>query len=162
MEHVLVLIMSHIGQRPCICPNSDLQRSFTSQILTIPFLWQLFPYLKQVVEFSKLCSILTFVCWSCHRNLRYTSYMGRILLMKLIRLIYLPVLCISIDYFVICGHLAAGTLYVFPCQNFFFRIMYHLSAFIIAGVYSPYPGFHHKRSESMLYPSDGTLCQRSC
>lgn len=42
LEGVLVSIMSHIGQRLCVCPNSDLRWSFTSQILTIPFLWKVF------------------------------------------------------------------------------------------------------------------------
>ncbi|KAB1213802.1 E3 ubiquitin-protein ligase UPL6 [Morella rubra] len=48
LEHVLALIIPHIGEKPCTCPNIDPRWSFSSQILTIPFLWQLFPYLKEV------------------------------------------------------------------------------------------------------------------
>ncbi|KAA8531179.1 hypothetical protein F0562_005907 [Nyssa sinensis] len=48
LECLLALIISHIGQRPCICPNTDPRWSFLSQILTIPFLWHLFPNLKEV------------------------------------------------------------------------------------------------------------------
>ncbi|XP_074348317.1 E3 ubiquitin-protein ligase UPL6 isoform X2 [Apium graveolens] len=47
LEHVLVLIMSHMGQKPCICAT-DVRWTFISQILTVPFLWQLFPYLKEI------------------------------------------------------------------------------------------------------------------
>ncbi|RVW71614.1 E3 ubiquitin-protein ligase UPL6 [Vitis vinifera] len=38
----------HVGQNHCICPIIDPRWSFSSQILTIPFLWALFPYLKEV------------------------------------------------------------------------------------------------------------------
>ncbi|KAF8394715.1 hypothetical protein HHK36_020932 [Tetracentron sinense] len=55
LEHALILIISHIGQRPCICPNIDPRWSFSSQVLTIPFLWQLFPYLKEVFATRGLC-----------------------------------------------------------------------------------------------------------
>ncbi|XP_015574737.2 E3 ubiquitin-protein ligase UPL6 isoform X1 [Ricinus communis] len=48
LERMLSLIISHIGQKPCICPHIDPQCSFFSQILTIPFLWRLFPSLKEV------------------------------------------------------------------------------------------------------------------
>ncbi|KAJ0092761.1 hypothetical protein Patl1_24814 [Pistacia atlantica] len=48
VERVLTLIIPHIGRSPCICPNIDPRWSFSSQILTIPFLWHLFPYLKEV------------------------------------------------------------------------------------------------------------------
>ncbi|XP_050216747.1 E3 ubiquitin-protein ligase UPL6 isoform X2 [Mercurialis annua] len=48
LEHVLSLVIPHVGQKPCICPEIDPQCSFFSQILTIPFLWQLFPNLKKV------------------------------------------------------------------------------------------------------------------
>ncbi|KAJ4721951.1 E3 ubiquitin-protein ligase UPL6-like protein [Melia azedarach] len=48
LERVLTLIIPHIGQSPCICPNIDPRWSFFSQILTISFLWHLFPYLKDV------------------------------------------------------------------------------------------------------------------
>lgn len=48
LEHVLTLIICHIGEKPCTCPNIDPQRSFSSQILTIPFLWDIFPTLREV------------------------------------------------------------------------------------------------------------------
>eukprot|EP00262_Sarcandra_glabra_P021052 TRINITY_DN8660_c0_g1_i1.p1 TRINITY_DN8660_c0_g1~~TRINITY_DN8660_c0_g1_i1.p1 ORF type:complete len:1037 (+),score=192.54 TRINITY_DN8660_c0_g1_i1:201-3311(+) len=47
VEHVLVLIASHIGQQPCCCSNTDPRWSFSSQILSIPFLWKHFPYSKE-------------------------------------------------------------------------------------------------------------------
>ncbi|XP_038719219.1 E3 ubiquitin-protein ligase UPL6 [Tripterygium wilfordii] len=48
LERVLVLIISHVGRTPCLCQNIDPCWSFPSQILTIPFLWQIFPHLKEV------------------------------------------------------------------------------------------------------------------
>ncbi|XP_043725409.1 E3 ubiquitin-protein ligase UPL6-like isoform X2 [Telopea speciosissima] len=52
LEHVLILIASHIGQQPCTCTNIDPRWSFSSQVLTIPFMWQLFPHLKEVFTTS--------------------------------------------------------------------------------------------------------------
>ncbi|XP_057472155.1 LOW QUALITY PROTEIN: E3 ubiquitin-protein ligase UPL6-like [Actinidia eriantha] len=48
LESVLTLLISHVHQRSCICLNTDPQWSFSSQILTIPFLWKKLPYLKEV------------------------------------------------------------------------------------------------------------------
>ncbi|XP_020205693.1 E3 ubiquitin-protein ligase UPL6 [Cajanus cajan] len=48
LEHVLSVVICHIGQKPCICSHTDPVYSFSSQILTIPFLWHVFPNLKQV------------------------------------------------------------------------------------------------------------------
>lgn len=48
VERVLSLIIAHTGQGTCLCPDTEPQWSFASQILTIPFLWRLFPYLKEV------------------------------------------------------------------------------------------------------------------
>ncbi|XP_073118616.1 E3 ubiquitin-protein ligase UPL6 [Henckelia pumila] len=48
LEHVLEICISHGGLESCTCPSSDPRQSFSSQILTIPFLWQLFPHLKQI------------------------------------------------------------------------------------------------------------------
>ncbi|KAK8661860.1 hypothetical protein V6N13_091450 [Hibiscus sabdariffa] len=62
LECVLALVISHVGQSPCICLNVDSQWSFSSQILTIPFIWKLFPYLKKV-----------FASWSL--TLYYTNQM---------------------------------------------------------------------------------------
>ncbi|XP_028786892.1 E3 ubiquitin-protein ligase UPL6 [Neltuma alba] len=47
LERVLTVLISHIGQKPCICTDFETRFSFSSQILTIPFLWHLFPYLRQ-------------------------------------------------------------------------------------------------------------------
>ncbi|CAN0855178.1 E3 ubiquitin-protein ligase UPL6 [Linum grandiflorum] len=48
LEHILGLLISHTGRDPCSCPDVDPLWSFSSQMLTIPFVWQLFPSLKQV------------------------------------------------------------------------------------------------------------------
>ncbi|XP_048321213.2 E3 ubiquitin-protein ligase UPL6 [Ziziphus jujuba] len=55
LEHVLALIIFHTGQKPCICSYIDPRWSFSSQILTVPFVWQLFPYLKEVFATRGLC-----------------------------------------------------------------------------------------------------------
>ncbi|KAK9075671.1 hypothetical protein SSX86_003997 [Deinandra increscens subsp. villosa] len=48
VETLLALVIAHTGQGHCVCPDIDLQWSFGSQILTIPFVWQIFPYLKEI------------------------------------------------------------------------------------------------------------------
>ncbi|QHO06575.1 hypothetical protein HN51_065436 [Arachis hypogaea] len=48
LERVLTVVMCHIGQKPCICSYFDPRYDFSSQILTIPFLWNAFPDLRQV------------------------------------------------------------------------------------------------------------------
>ncbi|XP_030468851.1 E3 ubiquitin-protein ligase UPL6 [Syzygium oleosum] len=48
LECVLCQMIPHTGQEPCNCLSIDPQRSFSCQLLTIPFLWQLFPHLKEV------------------------------------------------------------------------------------------------------------------
>ncbi|KAL8244546.1 hypothetical protein R6Q59_010804, partial [Mikania micrantha] len=55
METLLVLVIGHIGQGHCACPDTDLQYSFASQVLTIPFVWQIFPYLKEIYVLRGLC-----------------------------------------------------------------------------------------------------------
>ncbi|PIN18101.1 E3 ubiquitin protein ligase [Handroanthus impetiginosus] len=54
LERVLALIMSHTDQPSCTCPNTDPRWSFSSQILIIPFLWRLFPHLKEVFAAPRL------------------------------------------------------------------------------------------------------------
>ncbi|KAJ6848503.1 E3 ubiquitin-protein ligase UPL6 isoform X1 [Iris pallida] len=46
-EHVVILISSHTGQYPCNCSTVDPFWSFSSQLLSIPFLWRHLPYLKE-------------------------------------------------------------------------------------------------------------------
>ncbi|KAI5650965.1 hypothetical protein M9H77_36970 [Catharanthus roseus] len=48
LERILAIIISHVGQGSCVCQNIDLWWGFSSQILTIPFLWRLFPHLKEM------------------------------------------------------------------------------------------------------------------
>lgn len=55
MERVLALVISHTGQGNCVCPDIDLQSSFASQILTIPFVWKIFPNLKETYVLKGLC-----------------------------------------------------------------------------------------------------------
>ncbi|GMI70233.1 ubiquitin protein ligase 6 [Hibiscus trionum] len=72
LERVLALMISHVGQSPCICLNVDSQWSFSSQILTIPFIWQLFPYLKEAFASWSLTLYYTrqtALCVQNHPNL---------------------------------------------------------------------------------------------
>ncbi|KAH0927084.1 hypothetical protein HID58_019340 [Brassica napus] len=48
LERVLILVVTHVGREPCCCPVVDPRWSFSSMILTIPLIWQLFPNLKVV------------------------------------------------------------------------------------------------------------------
>ncbi|XP_057809773.1 E3 ubiquitin-protein ligase UPL6 [Salvia miltiorrhiza] len=48
LERLLALIISHVDQASCTCSSSDPRRSFSSQILVVPFLWRLFPHLKEI------------------------------------------------------------------------------------------------------------------
>ncbi|KAK9934026.1 hypothetical protein M0R45_021191 [Rubus argutus] len=48
LERTLAVVIPHIGQEPCTCPNVGPHWSFSSQILTIPFLWKLLPYSREV------------------------------------------------------------------------------------------------------------------
>ncbi|KAK4425990.1 E3 ubiquitin-protein ligase UPL6 [Sesamum alatum] len=54
LERVLAVIISHVDQTSCTCSNSDPRSSFSSQILIIPFLWRLFPYLKEIFAAPRL------------------------------------------------------------------------------------------------------------
>ncbi|XP_061360254.1 E3 ubiquitin-protein ligase UPL6-like isoform X2 [Gastrolobium bilobum] len=48
LERMLMAVICHVGQKPCICSHINPRYSFSSQIITIPFLWHLFPNLRQV------------------------------------------------------------------------------------------------------------------
>jgi len=48
LEQVLMLVASHVGHHPCCCPVVDPRWSFSSQLLSIPFLWHRLPQLKKV------------------------------------------------------------------------------------------------------------------
>uniref|UniRef100_A0A6N2LU27 HECT-type E3 ubiquitin transferase n=1 Tax=Salix viminalis TaxID=40686 RepID=A0A6N2LU27_SALVM len=71
LERILALVISHVGQKPCICPNIDLQWSFSSQMLTIPLLWQLFPSLKEVFATQGLSQHHINQMAHCMRNNTY-------------------------------------------------------------------------------------------
>ncbi|KAE8698312.1 E3 ubiquitin-protein ligase UPL6 [Hibiscus syriacus] len=68
LEHLLACMISHVGQSPYICTNVDPQRSFSFQILTIPFLWQKFPYLKEVFSSRSLIQYYTNQMALCMQN----------------------------------------------------------------------------------------------
>ncbi|XP_014508992.1 E3 ubiquitin-protein ligase UPL6 isoform X3 [Vigna radiata var. radiata] len=48
LERVLMAVVRHVGQEPCICSHINPRYTFASQIITIPFLWHLFPNLQQM------------------------------------------------------------------------------------------------------------------
>ncbi|RDY09330.1 E3 ubiquitin-protein ligase UPL6 [Mucuna pruriens] len=48
LERVLTAVICHVGQKPCICSHINPRYSFASQIITIPFLWHLFPNLQKI------------------------------------------------------------------------------------------------------------------
>jgi ubiquitin-protein ligase E3 C len=48
LEQVLMLAASHVGHHPCCCSVVDPRWSFSSQLLSIPFLWRRLPQLKKV------------------------------------------------------------------------------------------------------------------
>ncbi|GER31451.1 ubiquitin-protein ligase [Striga asiatica] len=54
-KRVLAQIIAHVDQASCTCPNNDLKWSFTCQILAIPFLWRIFPHLKEMFAAPGLC-----------------------------------------------------------------------------------------------------------
>ncbi|XVF66063.1 hypothetical protein PTKIN_Ptkin10aG0004000 [Pterospermum kingtungense] len=68
LENVLALMVCHVCQNPCICSNMDPHCSFSSQILTIPFLWQIFPYLKEVFASRNLTQYYTYQMALCVQN----------------------------------------------------------------------------------------------
>ncbi|KAI9387307.1 hypothetical protein POPTR_010G150000v4 [Populus trichocarpa] len=68
LERILALLISHIGQHPCICPNINPQWSFSSQMLTIPLLWRLFPSLKEVFATRGLSQHYIHQMAQCVRN----------------------------------------------------------------------------------------------
>ncbi|XP_021854512.2 E3 ubiquitin-protein ligase UPL6 [Spinacia oleracea] len=55
LEQVITLVIPHVGEKPCVCQNADQLWSFSSQILSIPFLWQNFPHLKEVFARHQVC-----------------------------------------------------------------------------------------------------------
>ncbi|GAV71666.1 HECT domain-containing protein [Cephalotus follicularis] len=72
LERVFTLMISHIGQKPCTCPIVDPHWTFSSQILSIPFLWQLFPCLKEVFATRGLTQYYIHqmaVCLQNHANI---------------------------------------------------------------------------------------------
>ncbi|KAI8004134.1 E3 ubiquitin-protein ligase UPL6 [Camellia lanceoleosa] len=58
LESILSLMIPHVGQRSCVCANIDPRWSFASQIFTIPFLWKLFPYLREAIDLAAVATFL--------------------------------------------------------------------------------------------------------
>ncbi|AQK84320.1 E3 ubiquitin-protein ligase UPL6 [Zea mays] len=54
LEQVLMLVASHVGHHPCCCLKVDPRWSFSSQLLSIPFLWHRLPQLKKVFSVNGL------------------------------------------------------------------------------------------------------------
>ncbi|KAJ4822903.1 E3 ubiquitin-protein ligase upl6 [Turnera subulata] len=54
LERILMLVISHDGRMACTCSDIDPQWSFSSQMLTVPLLWNLFPSLKEVFATQEL------------------------------------------------------------------------------------------------------------
>ncbi|WVZ96612.1 hypothetical protein U9M48_042228 [Paspalum notatum var. saurae] len=54
LEQVLILVASHVGHQPCCCRGVDPRWSFSSQLLSIPFLWRRLPNLKKVFSVNGL------------------------------------------------------------------------------------------------------------
>ncbi|KAM0925172.1 hypothetical protein ACQ4PT_004363 [Festuca glaucescens] len=45
-EHVLLLLASHVGSNLCNCPTVDPRWSFSTQILSVPLVWDRLPHFK--------------------------------------------------------------------------------------------------------------------
>lgn len=54
LEQALMLVASHVGDHPCCCPIVDPRWSFSSQLLSIPFLWHRLPHFKKVFSANGL------------------------------------------------------------------------------------------------------------
>ncbi|CAM0957626.1 unnamed protein product [Alopecurus aequalis] len=54
LEQVLMLVASYVGDHPCCCPVVDPRWSFSSQLLSIPFLWHRLPHFKKVFSANGL------------------------------------------------------------------------------------------------------------
>ncbi|KAI4964438.1 hypothetical protein ZWY2020_005801 [Hordeum vulgare] len=54
LEQVLMLTASHVGDNQCCCPAVDPRWSFSSQLLSIPFLWHRLPHFKKVFSANGL------------------------------------------------------------------------------------------------------------
>lgn len=94
LECVLCQMIPHTGQEPCNCSSIDPQRSFSSQLLTIPFLWQLFPHLKEVILSNPSLFISMYIL---HLFIRESAVLICVMPVSL----YLNILYISVDQFLI-------------------------------------------------------------
>lgn len=54
LDHVIALVISHFGQTPCVCRKVEPCQSFSSQILSIPFLWRTYSHLKEIFSRPEL------------------------------------------------------------------------------------------------------------
>ncbi|KAG9136757.1 hypothetical protein Leryth_004517 [Lithospermum erythrorhizon] len=54
LDRIIALVISHLGQTPCVCKKIEPHQSFSSQILSIPFLWRTYPHLKEIFSRPEL------------------------------------------------------------------------------------------------------------
>ncbi|PKA63004.1 E3 ubiquitin-protein ligase UPL6 [Apostasia shenzhenica] len=72
LENILALITLHTVQHSCSCSDNDPKLCFSSQILSIPFLWRHLPYYKQVflIQGQAKCYIRQLaLCFPSHASL---------------------------------------------------------------------------------------------
>ncbi|URE02384.1 HECTc [Musa troglodytarum] len=85
LEHVLIILVSHVGQQPCHCSNADPRWNFSLQILSIPFLWHHLPFFKEVILQSALGRMISIgsssfvVFWSKGLGRHYIHQMANVL-----------------------------------------------------------------------------------
>ncbi|KAK3137442.1 hypothetical protein QOZ80_5BG0452280 [Eleusine coracana subsp. coracana] len=65
LEQVLMLVTSHVGHHPCCCPIVDPKWNFSSQLLSISFLWHRLPHLKKVFSVNGLSKYYIHQIASC-------------------------------------------------------------------------------------------------
>ncbi|CAA0841937.1 E3 ubiquitin-protein ligase UPL6 [Striga hermonthica] len=79
LERVLAQIIGHVDQESCICSNGDPRWSFAFQILVIPFLWRVFPHLKEIFAAPELYQHYVHqmaLCVKDHKNILPSDISG--------------------------------------------------------------------------------------